>query len=424
MGCFNINEFTRRIASICRVSRGVVFAFLMWHVTTLQVHADDPAAQADADDDTYQPTLEQVARKGLWYADKVSETLFSVTRVCSKSDVGTARFTAADGARQVMAAAFGTCSVLKGEPLDLSKETSLEGKEVRGLNTTEYGYRVMTNRREFLRSHAYYKRLIDADFNPSTCDTRAQPFAYFYGGRPNRDRGEINFDANRPRKSLRGQALPYAGIDCSAFVSMGLMMSGLSPVPIKNPSSTRDLNPNSLIASSVYLLAAKSGKGCFNSVKLDQAPTLKPGDVLSWDGHVVMIESAGIDPFGLSGITSPSDCKTQISPSKFNFNIIQSGGDLGGIGMSRVKGDSYFSNINHTEIAASLMKIVERACFLKFGDTQPTKGRSKPRPLKVDAASSKLAFIRHVGSAKPECVIPENRRFKLNREECIEGCFR
>lgn len=225
----------------------------------------------------------------------------------------------------------------------------------------------------------------------SSCiDMRQAPPLYTYGGSPSIKGNTIDLFINQ---SKGGVARP--GIDCSHFVSTALRAAGLK---ITQSSS---LKHNYTTSAGYFNL--RESNSCFIRPSFNSNETIKSGDIVAWDGHVVMIDKVGKDPFGIDAIqkkgfkiSSQNSCdKLPISiVDHFNFGVIESSGTPS-VAIMR-SGVSSKKKYYH---------LAMQACKAKFGTLKTSR-------------SSSANLIRHSGS--DACKLPQKPQFK--GEQCVASC--
>ncbi len=146
-----------------------------------------------------------------------------------------------------------------------------------------------------------------------------------------------------------------------------------------------------------------NGLRCLDKIKVSASASIKDGDIAAINGHVVMIDDVGPDPFGLNKITKIEDCNTAHLPySAFDFVITQSSPSRSGIGVNRFQARDYFKESG--TYRDGLTRYAIAACKAKFGTIST-----------VDTTS--LSVVRH--KKTPECKAPA---LTANREECVDSC--
>lgn len=295
------------------------------------------------------------------------------------------------GARWTMATAYQSCSSIE-IPALTADTPDAKGIRRGAQHSDGVGYNreyteKTTIKSLIMQTHPYF---IGQSYSGSCADQRMKPLVYDYGGTPviEKSDGALNMFVNRGG----GGAL---GIDCSAFVSTAvakagnLYTPGSSNKPYYSRHTSRDFN-------------RASGWKCYDSVQVTGQSFIRPGDILSINGHVVMIDSVGADPFGLQLISSSSKCSS-ISYKNFDFVVIQSSPDKGSVGINRFAARDYFAG--SAGMRSAITAYAKRACESKFDGKVKT-----PK-------TSSFNIIRHKGTS--ECLAPQIR---LVNESCIQSC--
>lgn len=238
-------------------------------------------------------------------------------------DAGEAAIT---GARRVMAMIYGSCEVLKQPIRTLIKAPN---EITSGYRRVDYPdgdpsfRRVITDKATVLKQHPYLRdrqapgcddRKVCADSKARdgltacqkwSCGALEHPPLYQYGAKPVGP--EMSVRQNESNKFAKDFWKKSPGIDCSSFVSLALSSMGLKMFP-----DAKSVEPADQFGSSSFTMfgrgqrmverkgrsVAAAAETCFETVVADGG--LKPGDVLSINGHVAMIDTVGADPFNNS----------------------------------------------------------------------------------------------------------------------------
>lgn len=295
------------------------------------------------------------------------------------------------GALKVVGVAYQSCPSLEVAPLT-SKSPDVQGITRTGTRDDGGGIRYVTNAPALMQSNPYLKTFVPGG---SCRDIRSSPPIYDFGGKPAVTGAALDLFKNG------GDGTSALGIDCSGFVSAALLTAGLklsSSAPIRASHA-------SAYASSNFKRPGESGLDCLAPVQVTPTESLRSGDIVAMDGHVVMVEVPTGDPFGIAGITSVSDCKAgPIAVSKFNFVIVQSSSSKNGIGINRYQAKEYLKDGG--SIADGLTQYAIAACQARLN-----KASSTPNP------STALA-IRHKGTAA--CMAAP---VAMVGEECVQSCL-
>lgn len=293
------------------------------------------------------------------------------------------------GLRWAFASAYQSCEVLQSKAL-VAADPDVQGIKNWCCHPDGIGQkRVVENLSQVQRTHPYLK----APPGNTCLDVRANPLIYDYGGKPGVTGSTIDFHRNA------GDGTSAMGVDCSGYVSASLATAGLkfkSSVPLR-PSQTQ------VYSSSTFLNPESSGLNCVPRITLNSTSTLKEGDIVAVQGHVVILDHVGADPFGLNKVTGAAGC-AKITTEDFDFEVVQSSPSKGGVGMNRFEARDYLRPGG--KMAAGLVKYAKKACELKFSG-----GSSKP-------SFGDITVLRHAGTAS--CM---DARVPVARESCIDACF-
>jgi hypothetical protein len=343
-------------------------------------------------------------------------------------------------ARTTMAVQYQSCEAPFLPPIDPLHTTSGFTETANPLNAALV-IRAITDVDEYTATHPILSEL-PAD-RPSACrDITVAPPMYLFGAKPRILPGpppaaDLFVDQSRHSLCIRpsgegyngaacatGRSPGVTGMDCSGFISLILMNSGLR--------ASRDTNP-SLISTSQLVAAARSSRSCFASVDLNQARNstslLVPGDIYVVGGqHVVMVESTGTDPFGLDRLPSMVSCEA-LTPADWDFQIIHSSSRGGAAGISRMNASEFF--LEAPEFAGPLIAQAQEACRIRRARAAPREALSSsssfiPETDVGDAAtgapSSSSLLIRHGGATRPGCETPPEERLSFEGVDCLAGC--
>lgn len=300
------------------------------------------------------------------------------------------------GARKTLATLYQSCSVLKLPAMtsatpSISGITILSEKHPAGGLKRVYGSIASIN-----ASHYYIKGQTLAK---SSCyEVRNTPPIYDFGGKPYTTSSKpsvLDFFKDA------GSGTSVIGYDCSAFVFSALALAGLKMDPDPAKPLKADLVHG--IGSRAFKEPQANGLRCLEKIKVSKDVSIQNGDVAAINGHVVMLDDVGADPFGLKKITKIDDCNTAHLPySDFDFVIAQSSPSKSGMGVNRFQARDYFKESG--TYRDGLTRYAIAACKAKFG-TLTT----------VDTTN--LSVVRH--KKTPECMAPA---LIANKEECVDSC--
>jgi len=296
----------------------------------------------------------------------------------------------AQGLRRVISTAYQSCRVLDLPALDKNAPnvvgiTRLAEKHPDGIGAK----RIISDLASVQKTHYYIRGLA----TESSCQpVRDNPLIYDYGGEPAISKNTLNFFSNA------GTGTAVLGVDCSAFVSSAIAVSGLRYKPDlpNKPIYTRQ-------TSSQFINAAKSGFTCFDNVSLTPNQSILPGDIVAVVGHVVAVDRIGQDPFGLNQLKSVSEC-SKLNYKNFDIVIAQSSPSKNGIGINKYVVSDYLDE--SPKMRDAFVKMGVQACLAKFQN-------KTLQPL-----DSAWGFIRHKGTAS--CLAT---RVAMVGESCTQSCF-
>jgi hypothetical protein len=298
------------------------------------------------------------------------------------------------GIRFTLATAYQSCQALD-EPVmsAATADINSDAVKVTGLHPDGIGNkRVIANVSSLVHSHPYYKNVNSYD---SRClNAQVYPMIYDYGGRPYTASGSsvINLFRNA------GSGTSALGMDCSGFVYTGLAAAGLRLSPGKNMKATGVKGIN----SRMFVEPQKNGMSCLQKITLTPKSDLKAGDIVAVPGHVLMIDSAGRDPFGTNGIKTAAEC-AKLQAKDFDFAVIQSSPSKNAVGMNRYIAKDYLYEAD--KMRAGLEKYAYYACLAKVNNKTYTPN--------LGTAS----IIRHRMTS--DCL---GRRVELSHQSCVSGC--
>jgi hypothetical protein len=298
------------------------------------------------------------------------------------------------GAHLVMATAYQNCHALFRPALTYG-DPPVKGIEVVGRHPNNAGLLREVKRLELVQfTHPYLS--IKPSFRPQCFDTFQKPFIYDYGGKPFVNSSDPRF-LNLHRNA--GSGTHELGIDCSGFVFTALATMGLR---FQRNREVKALDVYSWAARS-YMNPEQSGLSCFQKINSTQTP-FSSGFLIANTGHILMVDSLGLDPLGLRRAQSVSACN-QLNSSHFNFTVIQSSNSKNGVGINRYKASDYFSSGN--SMTSGLVEYQRAHCRARLtGQTQSYN-------------VSNLALVRHKKEDKA-CV--STTRVPLNYETCVAHC--
>lgn len=297
------------------------------------------------------------------------------------------------GAKWTFATAYQSCQNLVLPPIT-SQTPQLSGIKITGKHRDGIGSkREIASLSEVQSSHYYINGV--NNYESGCFNVRQFPLIYDYGGKP-----YVTTASNSPLNLFKngGDGTSVLGIDCSGYVFSAMASAGLKM------QANRPLKASDALAwgSTSYLEPQKNGLTCLDKISISTNSIIKGGDIVAVQGHMLMIESVGTDPFGITSVGSEKDC-SKITSNNFNFIIIQSSNSKNGIGINRYEARDYLST--SPKMKLGLEKYAYYACMTKFSHQTVTPNLGT------------ISIVRHNG--KPECMAP---RVSLSNESCIQSC--
>lgn len=295
------------------------------------------------------------------------------------------------GSHNAFATAYQSCQTLQ------LPEVSAETPTVLGITRLAQGHpdgvggrRVVSDVKKVQETHPYIK--VAGGTQAGCFNVRGNPLIYDYGGSPGVNNNTINFfqDAGSGTQAL--------GVDCSAYVSSAIAAAGLKYRP--------DVGTKAIYirqTSSKFINAKTSGFTCFKNPEMTPVKSLVPGDIVGVNGHVVIVDRVGSDPFGLKKLNSISQCNS-LSVDQFDFSVSQSSPSKGGIGLNIYKAKDYLKESG--KMSEAFIGLGKAACEAYFG--QKT----------VATPSSSYGLLRHLGT--PECI---SEKIQLANQSCVSQCL-
>jgi hypothetical protein len=269
-----------------------------------------------------------------------------------------------------------------------------QGIEIVGTHSDGIGSkRMISSVSALLKTHPYYKNV--NNYGASCVNMRSSPLIYDYGGRP-----YVSLKAGAPLNLFKdsGDGTKVLGIDCSGYVYTSLATAGLRLSPFRNIKATGVYG----ISSSMFVEPQSNQMSCLQKISVKPKDTLRPGDIVAVQGHVLMIDHVGADPFGLNSVKSVADC-SKITHRGFDFVVIQSSNSKEGVGINRFEAKDYLED--SPKMKASLERYAYYSCLARFNHKTytPNLGTS--------------SVVRHTGAAA--C---KGTRIALTQESCIRSC--
>ncbi|HEX4926056.1 MAG TPA: hypothetical protein VFV50_18325, partial [Bdellovibrionales bacterium] len=254
--------------------------------------------------------------------------------------------------------------------------------------------RVISDLNAYVSSNYYLKAITETS---NRClPIKKNPLIYDFGGKPHANSAEnskLDFFKNA------GSGTETLGVDCSGFVFSALATSGLK---LKKDGRLKAISVFG-VSARMYMAPKENGLTCIEPVKLTATNVLRRGDIIAQSGHVVMVDTAGADPFSVGGIEKAEDCTgARLSPRRFDFVIVQSSPTKGGIGINKIRAADYLQE--NTKMANGLREYAVAACKARFGVSHTVK-------------TTDAVIVRHAGTS--ECM---DTRVPLQNEECVASC--
>ncbi len=272
------------------------------------------------------------------------------------------------------------------------------------------------------KNHFYLK-----DSYPPGCrDMRKTPPVFHVAGSSSvkinqtNDKTEISVDVfNNNSNNSNGQ---YVTLSCSQTVRTAMANACMKAHKTTSPNGWFALN------STTIMSAGLEKDNCFKPIEFTASETIKPGDVFTKftdEGHVMLIDSVGADPWGLSGIKNIDEChdNKHLDPENFDFTILQSyyGNRLS---MARLSASDLVirgGTDSGMDVGTQFIEMAKIACEAKFNG-KPTSAVVQGKAGSKDKPGRRVAVIaRHQGAVDAACMV-DNCQPKLAGEECLKSC--
>lgn len=299
------------------------------------------------------------------------------------------------GARKTLAIAYQSCDVNALAPMNDGSPT-VKGISITGTHSSGGKKREVTDLPALLASNYYMK----GSLAKSSCfDVRKNPLIYDFGGKP-------ATSSSRPNEldlfKNGGSGTKALGIDCSAYVFSALALGGLRLDT--DPAKVMKASLVSGVGSGAFKEPQKNGLRCLDKIAVSKTKTVLPGDIIAINGHVVMIDEVGADPFGLNKISKVEDCNSsKVLATNFDFVIAQSSPVKGGIGIDRYEARDYVPS--SSTFKTGLVAYAVAACKAKFGGS-------------ATVSSPNLSVVRH--KKTKECL--SSAPLTTTYESCVDSC--
>lgn len=175
------------------------------------------------------------------------------------------------------------------------------------------------------RASQYYIRCAGPGAGKRTCDKLCEtPPSYIWGGMGWYEPapGKISFNVFSNFEHTR-KISKHPGLDCSGLLYAVFARAGLRVTRdlTKTPSAdTADNTP-----ARTYL-NTENPLSCFTEIA---ESSVRPGDIIPWKSHILMVDTLGADPFGVSAAKSELDCSIEkLDPSKATMVVYNSKGSF------------------------------------------------------------------------------------------------
>lgn len=230
--------------------------------------------------------------------------------ITSKTLAGTPEISA----RRVMNIFYQNCNASKMRPYDVSKDGELKG--------FSFEYNPLTLGKVSKVADAKQAQALpylnctntQSSLKTFLCEN---PPSYLWGGKGLIDEEKKSVDLFHNTKEVEPIAR-HPGLDCSGFVNLTFLHAGLkvdrdfpylkAPMEISAKEFMRPLS-------------------CFKEVHIEKNQAVKNGDVIAWNKHIVMVDQASNDPFGINKIKSSEGCDLlKLNPLNARMIIINSKG--------------------------------------------------------------------------------------------------
>lgn len=298
------------------------------------------------------------------------------------------------GALRVMTTAYQNCAGAE-LPAMTASTPDTRGISVIGNHPDGGLKREVSSVADLKKTHYYIKEGLERD--ASCFDVPNKPLIYDFGGKPYATTAD---DSPIDLFKDAGTGTKVLGIDCSGYVFSAMAASGLRTAPGKKLKASLVYG----ISSSMMMNPASNGLSCLVPVTFTAGSNIKSGDILAVNGHVVILDVTGSDPFGLARAKSVSQCTTSVlTPAGYDFDVLQSSPVKGGIGLDRMRAKDYLPS--SSKMLTTMQGYAVSACKVKFGQapgSAPSSGR----------------VVRHKGT--PDCL---DKPVSIARESCVQSCY-
>jgi len=232
----------------------------------------------------------------------------------------TSIFKPVTSARRLMDVMYQNCQASQLPPYDLFKDGEIRGYDLFPTPFDNGSVSHIADLSEARKTQRYLNCTGTGENSIIDYLCEAPP-TYIYDGKGSFEHrnGKVLINPFENKKAIEDIA-QHAGIDCSGFINLTFALAGWRTYP--NDSAEQ---------STAQMSAASFMKpnACFRTVQVDAGEPLHPGDILAWSTHIAMVDSIGMDPFGLKNINSPEECTVaKINPDRFDIVLIHSRGGV------------------------------------------------------------------------------------------------
>lgn len=344
-------------------------------------------------------------------------------------------------AQTIMNTFYQNCEAAAQAPYDVEKLGDLRGY-VSLRNDVTKGTNSRVQDLAVARDSQYYVKCDGRQRPRKNCrDLCGAPPTYLWGGMGTYQKTKKGitldvFHNTEPTQTLAG----HPGLDCSGFIHTVFALAGLRVRPDQAPSAE---TADSITARTFM----NQPGGCFKDTSLDQ---IRPGDLIAWTTHIVMVDSVGEDPFGLKAVSKIEDCTFEnLKPDRFGLVVINSKGGTDSISdevkaldaknpalkrkLQAVEAKKTgvgigISKLRWADLAAvspnSVMELALAACFAKFGKDLPPGKSLNQKPWRET-----INVVRHrltegdadIDPADP-CLARKDETISLVGFECVKTC--
>lgn len=295
------------------------------------------------------------------------------------------------GANKTLGVAYQSCEAVR-KPAMTVQTPNLQGISITGTHPDGVGRkRVIGDLPALLRTDYYIK---DFQLGANCKDIRKSPLIYDYGGKPHTPSAGTSMDLF----INAGDGTTVLGIDCSGYVFTSIATAGLKLDPNKKlkPVLVHGIN------AVMYKEPVKNGMPCFEKISVGTVGTLKAGDVAAKSGHIVIVESVGADPLGISNATTEAQCNA-LTSKNFDFIVAQSSPSKEGVGINKFVAKDYL--LESAGMRTGFEKYAREACKAKLKNSN------------VTLTGQEVQVIRHKMTAA--CI---DQPVQLVGEACVSSC--